>query len=136
MAERESVNPPLKDKVFSTFLNQNPPFELRPENGVSPPTKACNAVFRDWWRRRLPPKAKATRSNRVGCAIYARARYRDLQAAFPRCLVTKFERCERGFRKKDRDERAKGLQMPVEKYDAENWCVVKLLNPTHRQAGI
>ena len=50
--------------------------------------------------------------------------------------LTKFERCEREFRKKDRDERAKGLQMPVEKYDAENWCVVKLLNPTHRQAGI
>jgi hypothetical protein len=32
--------------------------------------------------------------------------------------LTKFERCEREFRKKDRDERAKGLQMPVEKYDA------------------
>src|SRR6267154_4600207 len=36
LAERVSVNPPLKDKVFSTFLDQNPPFELRPENGVSP----------------------------------------------------------------------------------------------------
>src|SRR5260370_18616916 len=34
-----------------------------------------------------PPKAKATRSNRVGCAIYTRARYRDLQASFPRCRV-------------------------------------------------
>ena len=34
-----------------------------------------------------PPKAKATRSNRVGRAIYTRARYRDLQAAFPRCRV-------------------------------------------------
>ena len=34
----ESVSqPPLKDKVFSAFLDQNPPFELRPENGVSPP---------------------------------------------------------------------------------------------------
>ena len=30
----ESVSqPPLKDKVFSTFLDQNPPFELRPEWG-------------------------------------------------------------------------------------------------------
>jgi hypothetical protein len=28
--------------------------------------------------------------------------------------LTKFERCEREFRKKDRDERAKGLQMPIE----------------------
>jgi hypothetical protein len=50
--------------------------------------------------------------------------------------LTKFERREREFRKKDRDERAKGLEMPVEKYDAEDWCVVKLSNPTHRQAGI
>src|SRR5204862_85742 len=48
--------PPLKDKVFSTFLDQNSPLELRPENGVSPPTKACDAMFRDWWRRRLPSK--------------------------------------------------------------------------------
>jgi hypothetical protein len=31
--------------------------------------------------------------------------------------LTKFERCEREFRKKDCDERAKRLQMPVEKYD-------------------
>src|SRR5882672_4809939 len=37
--------------------------------------------------RFVAPKAKATRSNRVGCAIYTRARYRDLQAAFPRCRV-------------------------------------------------
>ncbi len=30
----ESVSqPPLKDKAFSTFLGQNPPFELRPEMG-------------------------------------------------------------------------------------------------------
>ena len=36
--------------------------------------------------------------------------------------LTKFERCEREFRKKDRNERAKGLQMPVEKYDPEDWC--------------
>ena len=34
---------PLKDNAFSTFLDQNPPFELRPENGISPSTKACPA---------------------------------------------------------------------------------------------
>jgi hypothetical protein len=31
MAEREEVNPHLKDKAFLTFLSQNPPFELRPK---------------------------------------------------------------------------------------------------------
>jgi hypothetical protein len=32
----ESVSQsPLKDQVFSIFLDQNPPFELRPKNGVS-----------------------------------------------------------------------------------------------------
>ena len=31
----------LKDQAFSTFLDQNPPFELPPENGISPSTKAC-----------------------------------------------------------------------------------------------
>jgi hypothetical protein len=37
----ESVSQsPLKDKAFSTFLDQNPPLELRPENGISP-SKAC-----------------------------------------------------------------------------------------------
>ena len=50
--------------------------------------------------------------------------------------LTEFERCEREFRKKDRDERAKGLQMPVEKYDAEEWCVVELSNPTRRQSCV
>jgi hypothetical protein len=35
----------LKDKAFSTFLNQNPPFELPPENGISPSTKACAAQW-------------------------------------------------------------------------------------------
>jgi len=40
----ESVSQlPLQDNAFSTFLDQNPPFELRPENGVSLPTKACSA---------------------------------------------------------------------------------------------
>jgi hypothetical protein len=39
----------LKDKAFSTFLDQNPPFELPPENKIPPSTKACDAVFRDWW---------------------------------------------------------------------------------------
>ena len=36
---------PLKDQAFSTFLDQNPPFELRPENGISPSTKACSAQW-------------------------------------------------------------------------------------------
>jgi hypothetical protein len=40
MAERVSQSP-LKDQAFSTFLDQNPPFELPPENGISPSTKAC-----------------------------------------------------------------------------------------------
>ena len=32
----ESVSqPPLKDKVFSTYLGQNPPFELPPENEIA-----------------------------------------------------------------------------------------------------
>jgi hypothetical protein len=33
----------LKDKAFSTFLDQNPLFELRRENGISPPAKAGSA---------------------------------------------------------------------------------------------
>jgi hypothetical protein len=38
----ESVSQsPLKDQAFSTFLDQNPLFELPPENGFSPSTKAC-----------------------------------------------------------------------------------------------
>jgi hypothetical protein len=38
----ESVSQsPLKDQAFSIFLDQNPPFELPPENGISPSTKAC-----------------------------------------------------------------------------------------------
>ena len=36
---------PLKDKGFSTFRGQNPPFELPPENGISPSTKACLAQW-------------------------------------------------------------------------------------------
>jgi hypothetical protein len=35
----------LKDQAFSTFLDQNPPFELQPENGISPSTKACTAQW-------------------------------------------------------------------------------------------
>jgi hypothetical protein len=55
----ESVSQsPLKEKVFPTFLNQNPPFEQRPEKGIPPSTKACNAVFRDWWRGLLPSEGK------------------------------------------------------------------------------
>jgi hypothetical protein len=42
----ESVSqPPLKDKAFSTFLGQNPPFEPRPNNGVSPIDRS---PFRQW----------------------------------------------------------------------------------------
>ena len=39
--------PPLKEKVFSTFLDQNPPFELRPENGFrfrQKPVMRCSAI--------------------------------------------------------------------------------------------
>jgi hypothetical protein len=34
----------LKDKAFSTFVDQNPPFGL-PEKGISPSTKACPAQW-------------------------------------------------------------------------------------------
>ena len=40
--------------------------------------------------------------------------------------LDKFERGERELRKKDRDERAKRLQMPVEKYDAGDPRIAKL----------
>jgi hypothetical protein len=33
---------PLKDQAFSTFLDQNPRFELPPENGISPPIFSWN----------------------------------------------------------------------------------------------
>jgi hypothetical protein len=35
-----------------------------------------------------PPKAKVTRSNRVGCAKYARARDDDLEQPFARSCVS------------------------------------------------
>jgi hypothetical protein len=35
----------LKDKAFSPFLDQNPPSELPPENGISPSTNACPAQW-------------------------------------------------------------------------------------------
>ena len=42
----ESVSQsPLKDQAFSTFLDQNPPFELPPENRISSSTKACPAQW-------------------------------------------------------------------------------------------
>jgi hypothetical protein len=42
----ESVSQsPLKDQAFSPFLDQNPLFELPPENGISPSTKACPAQW-------------------------------------------------------------------------------------------
>jgi hypothetical protein len=43
VAERVACQLPLKDNAFSTFLDQNPLFELRPEIGVSLPAKACSA---------------------------------------------------------------------------------------------
>jgi hypothetical protein len=36
---------PLKNKAFLTFLDQNPPLELRPENGILPSTKVCPAQW-------------------------------------------------------------------------------------------
>jgi hypothetical protein len=35
----------LKDNAFWTFLDQNPPFQLPPENGIPPSTKACPAQW-------------------------------------------------------------------------------------------
>ncbi|QOZ29632.1 hypothetical protein [Bradyrhizobium sp. CCBAU 51753] len=46
--------------------------------------------------------------------------------------LAKFERREREFRKKDRDERAKRLQLPVETYDAEDWRRRTPSSPLHR----
>ncbi len=43
MSGGESVSQsPLKEKAFSTFLDQNPPFELRTKTGVSPPIFSRN----------------------------------------------------------------------------------------------
>jgi hypothetical protein len=72
---------PLKDRAFSIFLDQNPPLELRPENGISPLTKARpaqwlvtdNSAIKRLAKGKLPshrsawsvgvysPKAKVTR---------------------------------------------------------------------------
>ncbi|MFQ3458239.1 hypothetical protein PMN64_33660 [Bradyrhizobium sp. UFLA01-814] len=46
--------------------------------------------------------------------------------------LTKFEQREREFRKKDRDERAERLQLPVERYDSEDWRVRKPSRPIYR----
>jgi hypothetical protein len=46
--------------------------------------------------------------------------------------LTKFECSEREFRKRDRDERAKRLQMPVEKYDTADRRLARLANPSGR----
>jgi hypothetical protein len=47
MAERLSVSqPPLKNKAFSTFLEQNPPFELRP--GPKWDFTAGKSLFSQW----------------------------------------------------------------------------------------
>ncbi len=55
----ESVSQsPLKDRAFSTFQDQNPPFELRRKMGFRLRQKPVMAVFRDWWRGRLPSEGK------------------------------------------------------------------------------
>ena len=46
--------------------------------------------------------------------------------------LANFERSESEFSKRDRDERAKRLQMPVEKYDAGDWRVAKASNPVRK----
>ncbi|GLR87761.1 hypothetical protein [Bradyrhizobium iriomotense] len=46
--------------------------------------------------------------------------------------LNKFERREHEFRKQDRHERAQRLQLPVEKYDAEDWRVKKPSSPIRR----
>ena len=89
---------PLKDKAFLTFLGQNLPFELRPKTGVSPPIFSWNPSwliqvlaqpfdFRRRWTAGLidvcPPKAKITRSNRVGRTIGPRALFREFATYCP-----------------------------------------------------
>jgi hypothetical protein len=46
--------------------------------------------------------------------------------------LANFERSESEFSKRDRDERQKRLQMPVEKYDAGDWRVAKVSNPVRK----
>ncbi|WP_143271627.1 hypothetical protein [Bradyrhizobium mercantei] len=46
--------------------------------------------------------------------------------------LTKFEHREREFQKEDRDERAKRLQLPVERYNREDWRVRKPSRPFYR----
>nr|WP_146991748.1 hypothetical protein [Bradyrhizobium macuxiense] len=46
--------------------------------------------------------------------------------------LTKFEHREREFRKEDRHERATRLQLPVERYNSEDWRVRKPSRPIHR----
>jgi hypothetical protein len=40
VAERVSVNSPLKDQAFSTFLGQNPPLELPPVELIFAPLES------------------------------------------------------------------------------------------------
>jgi hypothetical protein len=43
------MSTPLKHKAFSTFLNQNPPFELRQENGIRARAPSCVVrPFHSW----------------------------------------------------------------------------------------
>ena len=77
---------PLKDKTFSSFLGENPPFELRRNmefrlqsfHGIHRGSSKYRPNTSIFHRRRTagsigvcPPKAKATRSNRVGSASFS-----------------------------------------------------------------
>jgi hypothetical protein len=46
--------------------------------------------------------------------------------------LAKFECSEREFRREDRDERAKRLQMPAEKYDTGDRCLARFSSPIRR----
>ena len=77
---------PLKDKTFSSFLGENPPFELRRNmefrlqsfHGIhrgSSKYRPNTSIFHRRWTAGsisvCPPKAKATRSNHVGSASFS-----------------------------------------------------------------
>ena len=58
---------------------------------------------------------------------------RSVHSHFMRAVneeFTKFERSEREFRQKDREERAKRLRLPVKKYDTADRGAAKPSSPT------
>jgi len=69
----------LKDKAFSTFVDQNLPFELRPEMGIPPPIEGCSWARAGELKRRPPvldPLARWSGRHgweRLVCAPSARA---------------------------------------------------------------